>query len=455
MEIEHVAIKSEPQDEDSCKIIEDEVEIKEEELADFTNEAPYKCGICGHRTITDVLLKVHMKLHLVKRQHKCNICSQTFSFVTELNSHILTHTEEKNSYHCEVCGRDCFTEEDLHKHYRVHTKEKPFKCKLCFRAFSDDSYLRIHERSHHGEDYLKEAMKKGGTFVSPSVVENVNKDSSSGQVSVLRPLAAKRRFKNDPNLPLNNEEKLMLLRFVAELGLNKKYLKLEQIKTYLKNGWTKMVAMFAECNYDRNTEKLTRTYFHLKNQAKAHIERFYKLKKPFEPSRIDYMFVKLCPIDFHIPGVDLQQILEDSKKFGVNICLEDKRAECALLSDDDAGKKNNAPLSQNSTNGVPEPILLNLLSSKKRHSEDQEGTSHKIRKTENGEVASGSSSSISTLKLKYLAEEEKRREHLYMLDLQHRQHLFEIDKKHKEEIYKKELEIKDLELELLRQKLQK
>ncbi|XP_018572870.1 zinc finger protein 708-like [Anoplophora glabripennis] len=175
MEIENVTIKSEQIDEDD--IIEDKINIKEEGLQS-TNETPYKCGICGHRTTTDTLLKVHMKMHLVKRLHQCNICKKTFSFVTELNSHILTHTEEKNSYQCEVCRRDCFTEEDLHKHYRVHTKEKPFKCKLCFRSFSDDSYLRVHERTHHGEDYFKNVMKKNGTFVDPNLVKNVIEDST-------------------------------------------------------------------------------------------------------------------------------------------------------------------------------------------------------------------------------------------------------------------------------------
>lgn len=178
MEIESITIKSEQLDEEYCNIIEEKINIKEEDLQS-TNETPYKCGICGHRTTTDTLLKVHMKMHLVKRVHQCNICKKTFSFVTELNSHILTHPEEKNSYQCEVCGRDCFTEEDLHKHYRVHTKEKPFKCKLCFRFFSDDSYLRIHERTHHGEDYFRNIMKKNGTFVDPDLVKNVNEENNT------------------------------------------------------------------------------------------------------------------------------------------------------------------------------------------------------------------------------------------------------------------------------------
>lgn len=103
----------------------------------------------------------------------------------------------------------------------------------------------------------------------------------------------------------------MLVQFAGQLGLNKKYFKLEQVKSSLKNGWTKMVAMFAEHDYDRNTEKLARTYFHLKNQAKTHIERFYRHKKLPEPHEIDYMFVKLCTSDFDIPGIDVQQVLED------------------------------------------------------------------------------------------------------------------------------------------------
>ncbi|KAJ8932616.1 hypothetical protein NQ314_014546 [Rhamnusium bicolor] len=77
------------------------------------------------------------------------------------------------------------------------------------------------------------------------------------------------KFKNNPNLPLSNEEKLLLLQYVGELELNKKYIQLEQIKTYIKNSWVQMVNMFAEQNYDRSPEKLARTYFHLKKSGQG------------------------------------------------------------------------------------------------------------------------------------------------------------------------------------------
>lgn len=176
MEIEKVDIKSElPED---YLLNEDGTET---ETLELINQKPYKCGICGHRTTADTLLKVHMKMHFVKRLHQCHVCKESFNFVTELNTHILSHSREISGFKCEHCAKDCFTEEDLHKHYRIHTKEKPYRCKLCLRCFSEEFYLRAHERSHHGEEYAKKNMMQDGTFVDPSLVKHLSDDSVKGK----------------------------------------------------------------------------------------------------------------------------------------------------------------------------------------------------------------------------------------------------------------------------------
>lgn len=90
------------------------------------------------------------------------------------------------------------------------------------------------------------------------------------------------------------------------------------------------------------------------------------------------------------------------------------------------------------------------MSSHKRRLVDQDGPPSKMKKKEDQEITS----KLNKLKLTFLMEEEKRRDHLYRLELQQKEQLFEMDRKHREEIYKKELEIKNLKLTLLKQKVQ-
>lgn len=89
--------------------------------------------------------------------------------------------------------------------------------------------------------------------------------------------------------------------------------------------------------------------------------------------------------------------------------------------------------------------------SNKRNFEGEDGPPCKTKKIEIDEI---SSNEINKLQVKFLMDEEKRRDHIYRLELRQKEQLFEMDRKHREEIYKKELEIKNLELMLLRQKVQ-
>ncbi|XP_076051290.1 uncharacterized protein LOC143031404 [Oratosquilla oratoria] len=85
-----------------------------------------------------------------EKLHKCTYCEVSFTHLSRLNRHILTHTGEK-PFKCILCGASFSQSGSLDRHHRIHTGEKPHKCALCGASYSDSSCLRRHIRTHTGE----------------------------------------------------------------------------------------------------------------------------------------------------------------------------------------------------------------------------------------------------------------------------------------------------------------
>jgi len=118
-------------------------------------------------------------------RHQCLLCPDSFAFSEDLTSHIqLLHTvlsadessqqENKNEnqlqvsvrqrlsklklrlscgkrFSCDVCGRtDFISKETLKRHRRLHSGR--YTCKSCFKRFTCNAILRIHERDKHEND---------------------------------------------------------------------------------------------------------------------------------------------------------------------------------------------------------------------------------------------------------------------------------------------------------------
>ena len=85
-----------------------------------------------------------------QKKIKCETCEMAFSRPSELRVHMRTHSGE-NPYACDMCDKAFSQSSSLARHKRTHSGEKPYACGTCDMAFSDSSSLTKHMRKHTGE----------------------------------------------------------------------------------------------------------------------------------------------------------------------------------------------------------------------------------------------------------------------------------------------------------------
>ncbi|GIY17014.1 hypothetical protein CDAR_189641 [Caerostris darwini] len=91
----------------------------------------------------------------VERPYNCKLCDKSYTRISSLNKHVLTHTVDK-PYQCTECGR-CFADRtNLSRHVSsIHTRDKPYAYHKCGKRHSRNFELKSHKSRHAGEDRSK------------------------------------------------------------------------------------------------------------------------------------------------------------------------------------------------------------------------------------------------------------------------------------------------------------
>lgn len=96
-----------------------------------TTDTPLKCLKCSNEFTDPYQYREHRKSHA--NTYFCDLCRQSFSLLSDIRRHVLTHTERTLPY--------------------AQKLRKSFKCQHCQKKFSKDNLLKRHEIIHHQDHF--------------------------------------------------------------------------------------------------------------------------------------------------------------------------------------------------------------------------------------------------------------------------------------------------------------
>ncbi|XP_076320627.1 transcription factor hamlet-like isoform X2 [Tachypleus tridentatus] len=108
----------------------------------------YKCNQCPKVFNWKSNLIRHQVSHDNSRRYVCENCKRVFTDPSNLQRHIRSQHIGARCHACIECGKTFATSSGLKQHTHIHSSIKPFRCEVCFKAYTQFSNLCRHKRMH-------------------------------------------------------------------------------------------------------------------------------------------------------------------------------------------------------------------------------------------------------------------------------------------------------------------
>ena len=108
----------------------------------------FECDICDYSCSQ----KSRLNIQFMKEKNPSNVkhVKKNFRFKSELNSHIASVHEARNSFKCNMCDKSFSQKGNMYLHVEtVHEGRKAFKCDICDQCYSQKSNLKTHIANNH------------------------------------------------------------------------------------------------------------------------------------------------------------------------------------------------------------------------------------------------------------------------------------------------------------------
>lgn len=130
--------------------------VKLEVLNDTeTIKCPHKCDVCNQEFSLLTNISHHQSSHTRKQAFCCDPCDLVFITDAELLTHNTKFHNYSNGYCCEICSDVLPSYPEFLEHLGHHSKQEPFKCGECDFKFRKFSNYCLHMCQHTGELIFK------------------------------------------------------------------------------------------------------------------------------------------------------------------------------------------------------------------------------------------------------------------------------------------------------------
>jgi len=103
---------------------------------------------CGKLFKTSSHLKLHVHIHTGAKPHSCRHCSQRFTHLNQLKTHLLKSHNEGTWLTCYICQKKFSYSGNLKNHLLRHEGVKSYVCSQCPKCFCAMHELKQHQLAH-------------------------------------------------------------------------------------------------------------------------------------------------------------------------------------------------------------------------------------------------------------------------------------------------------------------